>query len=271
MKATGVAETRRLNQLRVTATAISDRARIAQALRGARVLSSCGEAVIQDLGARSRFARLRKDRSVVEQGLVWPYLGIVASGALQAVLAGESGREYSLFDALPGDVFGEISFLDRGTTVLRYVAATDSTAVVLIPADRVRSECAVNPVLAAALSEAATKRTRTILDRFASHLALPATNRVANLLLEIAENERRGSGRALSDYTQVQLARMAGTTVREVVQRILSGFQAAGILQLERGRVILLDRAHLAQESQEVARATPATNRSTSRPTSDRG
>jgi CRP/FNR family cyclic AMP-dependent transcriptional regulator len=229
----------------VKATVNAGRARIAETLRRAQVFASCSDAVIEGFTARSRFARLRKDRSAVEQGLTWPYLGIVADGALQAVLTSESGREHSLFDVRAGDVFGEISFLDGGTTVLRYVAATDAAGVVLIPADIVRNECAVNPLLTAALSNVATGRTRTILDRFASYLALPATKRIANLLLELAGEERKGeTGRALSAFTQVQLARMAGT-VREVVQRILASFQTEGIVRLERGRVIALDRTRL--------------------------
>ena len=181
----------------------------------------------------------------MEQGLSWPYLGVVAAGVLQAVLTGESGRELGLYDVLADGIFGEISFVDGGLTVVRYVVATDSAAIVLIPADIVRIECAANPTLITALSGVATKRTRTILDRFASHLALPATNRVGNLLLELDEEGRSGgTSRRLSELTQVQLARMAGT-VREVVQRVLAGFQSDGILQLEKGRVIKLDRERL--------------------------
>ena len=223
----------------------AERTLIEGVVRRCRAFASCSEAVLEGFTSRARFARVRKDRSVVEQGLSWPYLGVVAAGVLQAVLTGESGREHGLYDVLADGIFGEISFVDGGLTVVRYVAATDSAAIVLIPADIVRIECAANPTLITALSGVATKRTRTILDRFASHLALPATNRVGNLLLELDEEGRSGgTSRRLSELTQVQLARMAGT-VREVVQRVLAGFQSDGILQLEKGRVIKLDRERL--------------------------
>jgi CRP/FNR family transcriptional regulator len=216
-------------------------------LRGGPVFASVRDSVLSDFAARGRLVAVKKDRSVVEQGILWPYLGVVATGALQAVLASESGREHSLFELGKGEVFGEMSVLDHGETMLRYVAASTSAAIVLVPADVVRRECELNPSFSAALSAVAIQRTRIVLDRFSSHLALPATNRIANVLFEIDERGTgSGSGRALADFTQVQLARMAGT-VREVVQRVLAILQADGIVQMERGRVISLDRVRLRQ------------------------
>lgn len=210
------------------------------------VFACATSASVAHLAARVRRAVIKRDRAVVEQGIAWPYLGLVETGIVQAVLASDSGREQVLFDALPGDVFGEAALIDGGPTLVRYVAQTQGTTVLLFPVDAMRSRFQEDPALFEALADLNAQHTRDILDRFAMLLAQPAAARIAGVLLPYA-SPNTGLSPALPplpSMTQADIARAAGT-VKEIVQRLLPKFEAEGAIRREGGRIVALDRERL--------------------------
>ena len=72
--------------------------------------------------------------------------------------------------------------------------------------------------------------------------------RLAGLLLEQAAAAERGE--AAAPLTQAEMAARLGT-VREMVGRALKTFEALGLLRLDRGVIVLLDRAGLAAQREE--------------------
>ena len=73
--------------------------------------------------------------------------------------------------------------------------------------------------------------------------------RVARHLLEIAAREQEAEGGALvAHVSQQELADLAGS-VREVVARALRELRDAGIVQVSRSGIVLLDPASLAARS----------------------
>jgi uncharacterized protein (DUF2249 family) len=215
-------------------------------LRRTVVFRDCTDDVLSELAYRARRSSVKRDRAVAEQGALWPYAGIVQSGIVSAVLATAGGREQGLYDVLPGEIFGEVALLDRGFLAMRFVATVAGTAVVMIPAELVRTLSARDCGVAAHLAEIAAQRVRKILDRFGSNLARTATARVANVLLAYAAPSI-GLERALDPLpamTQTELALSAGT-VKEVVNRALSELEQAGALVREGGHIVKLDRAKL--------------------------
>ncbi|MCX7681175.1 MAG: helix-turn-helix domain-containing protein [Anaerolineae bacterium] len=72
--------------------------------------------------------------------------------------------------------------------------------------------------------------------------------RLARFLLEHVE-EGKGKPEAVSRrWTQEEIAAQIGT-VREVVGRTLRAFARAGLLKVERHRIVLLDREGLEEEA----------------------
>ncbi len=231
--------------------------KLAPAARGAvsllqrsPVFGRAGEACIAELATRARRAAIRRERAVVEQGISWPYVGLVEAGIVQAVLSSDSGREQALFDALAGDVFGEAALIDRGPTLLRYIAQTADTVVLLFPADVVRKHLAADAALFDAFAELSVQHTRAILDRFALLLAQPAAARIAAVLLPYAPPSA-GLSPALPPLpamTQTEIARLAGT-VKEIVQRLLPKFEAEGAIRRDASRIVEVNRTKLIELS----------------------
>lgn len=209
----------------------------------AAVFSDISAESLARLASRARRAAIKRHHTVVEQGVMWPYLGIVARGIVQAVLIASSGREDAVYDALAGDAFGEAAILDRGNTALRHIALTGDTQVVLIPSDALAAVAEREPALLRALGALSAQRFRSALERFSIARIPSSTARVATALLPYAAPDAGLSPALppLPHMTQVELALRAGT-VKEVVNRALSELEERGAVQREHGHIVRLDR-----------------------------
>ena len=102
--------------------------------------------------------------------------------------------------------------------------------------------------LALALLKELTSRLRHLVN-LVDDLALHSVQgRLAGMLLEQAAEDKRGMPAAA--LTQAEMAARLGT-VREMVGRALKTFEALGLLRLERGVIVLLDRAGLVAQREE--------------------
>ncbi len=183
--------------------------------------------------------------AVVEQDQDWPYIGIVRSGSISAILASADGREQTLYDIFPTEAFNEISMLDGGATISRFVAATKEAQVVLLPASTI-DEFFTNKETLRAVAVLAGQRSRLMIQRFSEQSSRPIIARVASMLLAFAPP---ASGLApvlatLEGMTQIQMATSAGT-VKEVFSRALAELELAGAIRRLRGRITHLDRSLL--------------------------
>lgn len=210
------------------------------------VFAQADAETIATLGPLGRRANIKRDRAIAEQGISWPYLGLVEAGIVQAVLATDSGREQVLFDALPGEVFGEAALIDHGPTLVRYIAQTAGTVILLLPVEAVRKRLRVDAALFRALADLNAQHTRTILDRFALLLTQPAVARIAAVLLSYASpaDGLTAALQPLPTMTQPEIARLAGT-IKEIVQRSLPKLEGEGAIRREGNRIIEVDRAKL--------------------------
>jgi CRP-like cAMP-binding protein len=83
---------------------------------------------------------------------------------------------------------------------------------------------------------------------YTEHLAfLDASKRVAALLLQLASADLASEEPIRVKMTQEELANFASTT-REWVNHALREYAEAGLVQLERGAVVVLDRGGLRQK-----------------------
>lgn len=222
------------------------------AIERAPLFSSLGPADLAEIASRARIVKLQRGRAVIEQGVTWPYIGVVASGMLQAVLATSDGRDVALFDVLPGDAFGTIALADGGPSPLRFVAREGASAL-LVPIDIVRSRLQTNTVFNQAVQAQNAQLTRATFARFAAHVAQPVTARIAEALLAYASPER-GMNPALDPLPrmkQADLAALAGTS-KDMVYRAIAELDAAGALERDAGRILRLDRAALARIAETV-------------------
>lgn len=219
---------------------------IAAALFRSPIFAEAPQAAVEGLAHYVRRAAIKRHHCVAEQGVTWPYVGIVDSGIVQAQLTTTVGREQAMYDVLPREVFAETALFDGGHISLRYIALTADTAVLLLPLERLRALTDHHRIVATRLEEAAAQHTRAILGRFAAQISLSATARVAMALLPYA-TPALGLTDALAPLrtmTQVEIASSAGT-VKEVVSRALADLEAVSALQRASGHIMKLDRGKL--------------------------
>lgn len=205
---------------------------------------------LQTLAASARIASAQAHIAIVEQGAVWPHIATVISGLVQAVIVTPDGRELGMFDILPGDGFGAVALVDGGSSPLRYVARTDDTRVLLVPADSVRTLMRSDLAVANAVSALSAQRLRSVIDRFCAHAAQPIPARVAEALLAYASPEP-GMNKALPPLPtmrQSELAVIAGTA-KDMVYRAINELEQAGALRREHGKIVRLDRSVLSRYS----------------------
>lgn len=223
-------------------------AEIAKDARRCAVFADLDDAALANLYSHARLISVKRHQTIAEQGVNWPYAGVVQSGIVQAVLALPSGREQAVYDVLPDELFGETAILDGGTVPVRHVALTPQTTILAVPREAVTAAMQHEPRVAAALAQLAAQRFRTVLERFAAHIGSPASARIAQVLLPFAPPVQ-GLCEALPPLpamTQHEIATSAGT-VKEVVSRALAELEAARALEREGGHIVRLDRAKLTE------------------------
>lgn len=168
----------------------------------------------------------------------------VAEGEARGYRISSDGREQTLARFVPGMTFNTVPpFLPHGTNHAT-VQAVDRLVLYAVPSDdfcRLVGECA--DLALAILGDWAVRLDH--LTRLVEDLSLrPVRARLACFLLENAETS--GSTRR---WTQAEIASHLGT-VRDVVGRTLRAFADAGLVRMERQRIMLLDREGLEAEAQ---------------------
>jgi uncharacterized protein (DUF2249 family)/CRP-like cAMP-binding protein len=226
--------------------AVGPDAAIEAGLLRSTVFSQANQNVLQELAHYSRRVAIKRHHCVAEQGVLWPYVGVVETGIVQAQLTTAAGREQAMYDVLPGDLFAETAFFDRGHMSLRHIALTADTVVLLLPTERLRDVAERDHTIRQRLEETAAQHTRATLGRFEAQLSLPTMLRVAQVLLPYAA-PALGLTEALAPLpkmTQVELAASAGAG-KEVVNRALAELEVLGAVRRDGGHVVKLDRAKL--------------------------
>jgi CRP/FNR family transcriptional regulator, cyclic AMP receptor protein len=146
----------------------------------------------------------------------------------------------------PGDSFGEMALVADGvkrSATVEALEEAETFAVYVAEFERLRREHpSVNQVLIAFLAGEVRRQNELLLEA----LYVPVERRVLRRLAELGELY---AGRdSVIPLTQEQLAEMAGTS-RATVNRVLREEQAAGTLELRRGKTIVLDAAEIARRA----------------------
>jgi CRP/FNR family transcriptional regulator, cyclic AMP receptor protein len=140
----------------------------------------------------------------------------------------------------PGESFGEMALVEpeahRSATV-QALEPAETLALAYSRLGHVRQ--AVDRMLVVLLADQLRRNNRLLLDAF----YVPAERRVLRRLLELGESV---------ELTQEELAQLAGTS-RATVNRVLREEEKRGALQLDRGRVTILDADALRRRARTAA------------------
>jgi CRP/FNR family transcriptional regulator len=183
-----------------------------------------------------------KNALVYVEGEPAPGLYVIASGKVRVFKTSEDGREQDLFHASASESINEASAFDGAPTIAN-AQATESSVVLLIGREALAELMRQYPQISAAVVRVFGARLRELAS-LAGDLSLrDVVSRMARLLLRLA-----GPSATVKVPTRTELAAMVGT-VREVATRTLRHLESRGVIRLERGSVVILDRARLEQFS----------------------
>lgn len=177
-----------------------------------------------------------KDEIVFLEGEPSQGLYIVREGLVKIYKLSDEGREQILRHIGPGESFNEVAVFDGGPNPAN-VSAVQASAVWIVPSASIVDLITRRPQVALAVIRNLGARVRHLVTLVEDLALRHVTARLAKLLLESA-TERQPA------LTQQEMASRLGT-VREMIGRSLKQMEARGLLKLERGKIVILDRKGL--------------------------
>ena len=168
-------------------------------------------------------------------------LYVVAQGQVKVVLIGEDGREVILSVMGEGEFFGEMALVDDEPRSAHVIAMEDSTLLVLRRED-FQGILKQTPGIALALLRELSRRLRRVDEKVGSLVLLDVNGRVAQLLLELADEA--GSERITRLLTHHTIAQMIGSS-RETVSRTMRELVDKGYIEVSRREIVIRDRTAL--------------------------
>ncbi len=169
-------------------------------------------------------------------------LFVLFDGLVRLTKLNEEGKEQVLHYVHPGGVFAEVVLFDGGPYPATAEAVEESLVGAL--ANRDMEELVLsNSALALSMLQIMSRRLRAAQMAIRDLGLHDADERLTRLLLKLAGRygEETPEGMKIETWiTRQEMAAIIGTT-RETVARALSRFQKMGLLQLDKGAIILKD------------------------------
>ena len=212
-----------------------------EGLKGFRTLSAAERGVI---AAATREQFVAQGKVLFSEGEPAEALWAVKEGLIHIIKSGPEGRDLVLEVLAPGELFGAVVALQKRPYPASAVAAEPSV-VWCLPASLARELCQKYPTLRSTILDEVTSRLRNAHDRLRSIALERVEQRLARILLTLADKigQRHGNVTELN-VTRQELADMIGTTVETTI-RITSKWQQAGIINSSRHRIAVTDLENL--------------------------
>jgi len=212
-----------------------------QALQENRYLSGLDDQILNYLAENTRLIAYDADEIIIHDGRTCHGLAIIESGRVKIFKDSPSGREM-IFNVMEnGESFNEVPVFDRSENPVN-VSAVLSTRIWLIDADALRKVVADHPQACQKIIINLAQNLRLMVGKVAELSFYNVTGRLARLLRGLPESELNGKGP--SRLTQDDMAARIGT-VREVVARSLKELENVGAIEIQRGKITVLDRDKL--------------------------
>lgn len=216
-------------------------------LRQIPLFASLDEEALAQVGAATAVRHYDRGEIIEVEGEGGGSLRYVRTGFVKLATTSADGHEQVLRLVPAGQTFNLVAALD-GHPSAATATALDPTTIYAIRRDVVTRLLTERPAVAQAALQALAADTRDMI-ALAKDLALyHVSERVARLLLD---QEHCTCERCRNHYmTQQEMAAIVGTA-REMVGRTLHEFQAAGIIDLHNGHVVVRDPDRLRVAARE--------------------
>lgn len=201
-------------------------------------LASASQELANLLNSVATEVTLAEGEVLFEQGDTGDALYAIISGSLEFSILSREGRKLSLDVMRPGALFGEIALFDPGTRTATVTALEPSRVRGVKNADVLR-KIRETPDLGIDMIQLAGERMRWMGSQLNEQVFLPMPARLARKILYLTVD---GSEHlSMLTLSQSELAEFVGAT-REAVSKTLSLWKRAGVIDVSRGGVKVLDR-----------------------------
>ncbi len=203
-------------------------------------LSGASQRLREMLESQAVDVFLESGQTLFERGDEGDALYAIVSGALEISTISAAGRKLSLDLMRNGAMFGEIALFDPGERTATATAIEPSHLRRLRNRDILR-QIQSHPELAGDMLRLAGQRMRWMTAQLNEQVFLSMPTRLARKILYLTHN-RADQHLSLS---QSELSEFVGAT-REAVSKTLSHWRKAGLIEISRGGITILDRGGLA-------------------------
>lgn len=215
------------------------------------IFSGLSETELAFLAERTVPRRFSAGETVFAEGEPCTGLYVVESGHVRIFKSSAGGREHVLSIEGPGSSVAELPVFDGGNYPASVTAIDDAT-LLFVSKQEFQSLCLTHPQVALKVLRVVGARLRRLVGIIEELSFTTVRHRLAALLVRLAKSsgERAGDAVAIAlPGSNQELASQIGT-VRELVSRNLSRFQAEGLLKIDGRTVIITDLKALEAELQ---------------------
>jgi CRP/FNR family cyclic AMP-dependent transcriptional regulator len=215
----------------------------AQALRRVSLFRDLPDAALARIGNVVRTHTYAPGETIIFEGDPCEAVYFIAEGQVRVYRLSPNGREQDLARLGPGQAFNTVPPFQTQGLNHATVEALTQVSVYVITTDEVHSLVGQCPGLALALLQDFADRLDHLTNLVEDLALRTVRQRMARFLLQHV-----GESGVAHRWTQDEIAAHLGT-VRDVVGRTLRAFADAGLVRMDRQRIVLLDREGLETEA----------------------
>ena len=206
-------------------------------LRAHPFFKDLGEAVSDRLAPRIISTKVKKGAVIFRKGDIGSKLYAVRLGAVRISATSEQGKDAIFNLVIPGELFGEIAFLDGGQRTADAVAIDNCELMVIERRDFIPI-LRDDPEIAIRLINILCARLRRTSEQVEDIVFLGLPNRLAKVLLHLYQPSATALPSSKIHVTQREISQMIGVS-RESANKQLQDWQRRKWLKLERGGIVI--------------------------------
>ena len=208
-------------------------------------------AIVEQLTPRAVARKVKRGTVLFRKGDIGSKLYAVHTGAVRISAPSEEGKDAIFNLIVPGEIFGEIAFLDGGQRTADAVMIESGELMIIERRDFVPL-LREFPDIAVRLIEILCERLRRTSEQVEDIVFLDAQARLAKALLHLYRRSSPASPRTKIDITQREISQMVGVS-RESTNKQLRAWESRKLLKIERGGIVILKPEALAALGGESA------------------
>lgn len=222
---------------------MSHRGNTAATLRRIALFAGLSDRALDQVAQVAIRCRYAPDETVILEGARCRAAYFIAEGEVRVYRASVEGRQQVLVQLGPGQAFNTVPPFERAGVNHASVEALSPVILFSIRTEDLRQLVGDCPELALALLQDFATRLDHLTDLVEDLSLHTVRGRLARFLLNNAD-----AGAVSRRWTHEEIAERLGT-VRDMVGRTLRAFVDAGLVRIERHRIVLLDREGLEAEA----------------------